>query len=318
MPYSSVEALPSSFKNLPEGAKTIAMRTMNAVLEGKTETEDLVTQALQAAWAQIKRKYKRGEGGKWVAKSALLTIAPEGLTVVHGVLKEEMGSRGLPHDTPWVTEKMAALGEGRGAGGPRQGVGGSDWCVCPDCGHRVKHDRGAPCIEVTCSECGATMVGEGTAGPTAKSTWSKVIKADDEQQTIAGVVYMADDALVQEWVAKGSPEDRRPEVVDTDDDWITEDNLRQSFGDFMSRVDRISRSGDVRPFGIGHRVLAPDMSLLQAALLYKGTSWPEPDTEPLSAQLNWVQQLHIENKSTWEEVKQQNLTGFSLEGLALR
>lgn len=54
-------------------------------------------------------------------------------------------------------------GMGRGASGRQGGMGrgtaaaqtGS--CVCPQCGHKQAHKRGAPCIEQTCSECGAIM-----------------------------------------------------------------------------------------------------------------------------------------------------------------
>jgi endogenous inhibitor of DNA gyrase (YacG/DUF329 family) len=29
--------------------------------------------------------------------------------------------------------------------------------VCPQCGHRVPHERGVPCTERQCPECGANM-----------------------------------------------------------------------------------------------------------------------------------------------------------------
>jgi cation transport regulator ChaB len=74
MPYASVRDLPAAFKALPTGAKTIAMETMNAVLADKTETPELLTQAIQAAWANIKRKYRK-EGEEWVQKSALHDLA---------------------------------------------------------------------------------------------------------------------------------------------------------------------------------------------------------------------------------------------------
>jgi len=57
-----------------------------------------------------------------------------------------------------VEEK--ARGEGQGVGGPRQGDGGTDTCVCPECGKETAHDRGTPCSEQKCPECGATMQGK--------------------------------------------------------------------------------------------------------------------------------------------------------------
>ena len=52
-----------------------------------------------------------------------------------------------------------ALGDGQGVGGPRQGVGGAGKCECPKCGKTVKHERGIPCTEQKCPECGAPMTG---------------------------------------------------------------------------------------------------------------------------------------------------------------
>lgn len=54
----------------------------------------------------------------------------------------------------------AGRGTGRGQGGGRMGgfglgVGGS--CVCPKCGKTVAHQRGAPCNELKCPDCGSGM-----------------------------------------------------------------------------------------------------------------------------------------------------------------
>ena len=50
-------------------------------------------------------------------------------------------------------EKGAGLGRrGRGSS---QGVGGN--CVCPSCGATVPHERGIPCTDVKCPECGSQM-----------------------------------------------------------------------------------------------------------------------------------------------------------------
>lgn len=60
-------------------------------------------------------------------------------------------------------------GDGIGKGGPRQGDGGAANCVCPSCGHTIVHQRGTPCNQVKCSECGAAMVGEGAPSADAPS-----------------------------------------------------------------------------------------------------------------------------------------------------
>jgi hypothetical protein len=50
---------------------------------------------------------------------------------------------------------------GRGAGqGRRMGLGGTVECVCPDCGEKVAHTRGTPCVQTKCPKCGARMTGK--------------------------------------------------------------------------------------------------------------------------------------------------------------
>ena len=53
-----------------------------------------------------------------------------------------------------------ALGKGQGVGDPKQGVGGTDVCVCPKCGYEIVHGRGTPCAEMECPECGVALVGK--------------------------------------------------------------------------------------------------------------------------------------------------------------
>ena len=53
-----------------------------------------------------------------------------------------------------------ARGEGQGVGGPRQGDGGADQCVCPECGATTAHEKGTPCNEQKCPKCGAAMTGQ--------------------------------------------------------------------------------------------------------------------------------------------------------------
>ncbi|RQD64604.1 MAG: hypothetical protein D5R98_04365 [Desulfonatronovibrio sp. MSAO_Bac4] len=45
-------------------------------------------------------------------------------------------------------------GMGRGGAGGAAGV-----CTCTKCGHQAPHERGKPCMEMKCPECGAVMRG---------------------------------------------------------------------------------------------------------------------------------------------------------------
>lgn len=74
MPYKSGE-VPQWLKNLPSGAQSLGIRVFNAVF-AKTHDDN---QARMAAWAQIKRKYKK-LGDKWVkltstSKELLMNLA---------------------------------------------------------------------------------------------------------------------------------------------------------------------------------------------------------------------------------------------------
>ena len=48
-------------------------------------------------------------------------------------------------------------GTGAGQGG---GTGASDSCICSACGAKTSHERGIPCMQVKCPQCGKPMVRE--------------------------------------------------------------------------------------------------------------------------------------------------------------
>lgn len=56
---------------------------------------------------------------------------------------------------------------GKDTGGER--TGGTDICICPECGEEVKHKRGKPCNKMECPECGSPMTGKGTKGQIKKN-----------------------------------------------------------------------------------------------------------------------------------------------------
>ncbi|MFP4005165.1 MAG: hypothetical protein ACLFUR_00400 [Candidatus Hadarchaeia archaeon] len=55
---------------------------------------------------------------------------------------------------------QTSRGRGRGKGGQGRGGGGTTVCVCPNCGHEENHQKGVPCFEKTCPECGTNLVGK--------------------------------------------------------------------------------------------------------------------------------------------------------------
>ncbi|MBC7186730.1 MAG: NifB/NifX family molybdenum-iron cluster-binding protein [Calditrichaeota bacterium] len=65
-------------------------------------------------------------------------------------------------------ERAMRARQGRGAGqgggrgqGPCGGFGGPEgFCVCPQCGHREPHERGVPCRQRVCPQCGTPLVRE--------------------------------------------------------------------------------------------------------------------------------------------------------------
>jgi len=61
-----------------------------------------------------------------------------------------------------ILKFKAVTGQGQGVGGPKQGTGGTDKCVCPKCGATTEHTRGTPCSESNCPKCGAAMAGKQT------------------------------------------------------------------------------------------------------------------------------------------------------------
>jgi len=54
-------------------------------------------------------------------------------------------------------ESKKTRGEGQGVDGPRQGDGGPEQCICPECGELVTHKPGTPCKDTECPKCGARM-----------------------------------------------------------------------------------------------------------------------------------------------------------------
>lgn len=51
--------------------------------------------------------------------------------------------------------------QGRGSGqGTKPGSGPSGDCLCPKCGHKIKHQINQRCMDINCPKCGTPMVRE--------------------------------------------------------------------------------------------------------------------------------------------------------------
>lgn len=60
-------------------------------------------------------------------------------------------------DTVYIAVKKGGKKMGLGRmGGPKAG-GPGGFCVCPNCGYRVRHSRGTPCYRKKCPKCGTPM-----------------------------------------------------------------------------------------------------------------------------------------------------------------
>lgn len=68
-----------------------------------------------------------------------------------------------PRGTGPVTGKGAGSGTGASGGAGRgrmggKGLGPNGDCVCPACGTHTPHERGVPCLQQKCPQCGSAMV----------------------------------------------------------------------------------------------------------------------------------------------------------------
>ena len=59
-------------------------------------------------------------------------------------------------------KKGGGQGQGRGGQGRNRGAGSlmtntTGTCRCPNCGHQEPHDRGVPCMQKQCPNCGRAM-----------------------------------------------------------------------------------------------------------------------------------------------------------------
>lgn len=81
-------------------------------------------------------------------KIAESLIYGKALRIMGGMMNEE-DQKEKPVQRTW--------GRNIGRG---QGLGGSEICVCPKCKKEFPHQRGVPCVNMTCPECNVSLRGK--------------------------------------------------------------------------------------------------------------------------------------------------------------
>lgn len=168
MPWT-VANPPSCAKNWTPAEKAKCVQAANAALKGGAEEQDAIFACIHAAG---KTKHPGGVGKKESdLKADFIT------------LQELLKEYGLDEI---AVKAIKARGEGQGAGGPKQGDAGAETCVCPKCGHELEHERGTPCNELKCPECGTPMEGKSAKEP--KEPEPKP-KESDRKEIDSGMLY---------------------------------------------------------------------------------------------------------------------------------
>jgi hypothetical protein len=54
----------------------------------------------------------------------------------------------------------SSIPRGKRGIGRNGGMGPGGNCVCPSCGKKIPHQRGVPCNQVDCPDCGTKMIRE--------------------------------------------------------------------------------------------------------------------------------------------------------------
>ena len=102
--------------------------------------------------------------------------------------------RGAGMDKEVILEK--ARGDGQGNGGERQGDGGADTCVCPDCKKEVPHVKGTPCADTKCPDCGTPMIGKSLdekVEEKKEEPKEEVAKEEPEEEKVADIAKLLKD-----------------------------------------------------------------------------------------------------------------------------
>ncbi len=255
----------------------------------------------------------------------------------------------------WIKEHSEkvekALGEGQGVGGPRQGVGGAELCVCPECGHEEKHKRDEPCNKIKCPECGTPMKGK------AQKIRKKLTEAEQKD-------YDEESALIREnakkakyphkfEAAKWTWPNGHPRCIHCGEEEMVDknnkslpcekpvtkftiikiDKKKQMAGGVVYEPDQVDTQGDYTDSKEIEKAMyrfmekyATDTKRIKINHMGKRYFFPivecfqaEQDTmkggQLLKAGTWWLM-IKIPNEKIWKDVESGKLTGFSMGGTA--
>ena len=255
----------------------------------------------------------------------------------------------------WIKEQSAktekALGEGQGVGGPRQGVGGAEICVCPKCGHEEEHKRDEPCAKIECPKCGTPM--KGKAQKVAKKLSEAQQKDYDEETAL-----IRENAKKAKYphkfeAAKWTWPNGHPRCIHCGDEEMVDknnkslpcerpitkfiiskiDKKQQIVGGVVYEPDEIDTQGDytdkkeiekamyrfmekyatnTKRIRINHQGKKIFFPIVESFI-------PEHDTMKGDQRLKagtWWLMIKITNEKIWNEIEKGELTGFSMGGKA--
>ena len=167
-------------------------------------------------------------------------------------------------------------------------------------------------------------------------TETGILKAD-EKGNIYSLAAIADDEAIAKWEGAGKADEDTPTVVDTQGEWMSEATLTEMAEGYLATVtgpgrvlkvykaedgsivfvggtdDEIAKAVDGH-IGVQHKAALKDAQLLQSAVIYKGTRWPEPDSPPLDIARAWAWAAHTDDEDVKKAVREGRITGLSIGG----
>ena len=100
----------------------------------------------------------RGGHGRWSADKENIMQGRGRNTGAGGGQGQGAGRRQGQGMGQGAGQGMGQGSAGRGRRGGALAGGPAGACVCPKCGHQQSHERGRPCVEQACPQCGTSLV----------------------------------------------------------------------------------------------------------------------------------------------------------------